>query len=172
MKYFLIEKDREFYSSPQFKSWHQDINFLQEKDYYKLPRRKTFFINENNFLLWTDIISSPVFIVSEKVKEVIKLYDKKVKIKQMILIEQKNADMQVYYLPLLECMECLSEERDKGLNPDITKRLILDRDKIKDKLIFKVKDAGKRYVIGRLDFVESILKREAIGIKLTELKVI
>lgn len=172
MKYFLIEKDKEFYSSPQFKSWHQDINFLQEKEYYKLPKRKTFYINDSEFLVWTDIIDSPVFLVSEKIKDVIHLYNKKIKTKQMILIEQKNIEMQVYYLPFLEWVDCLSEESDKRLNVDITKKLILDKYKIQDKAIFKVDNNGKRYTIGRLDFVESILKRDVVGINLTELKVV
>ena len=171
MKYFIIEKDKKFYSSPQIISWHQDINFLPESKYYKLPKRKAFFIKESEFLFWTDIISSPVFLVSEKIKNIIKIYDKRLKMKQIILIEPKTADMQVYYLPIFEEIDCLSEKSDI-YNRDVTKKIILNRENIKNKPIFKVAGIKGRYIVGRLDFIESVLKRNIKGINLIELQVI
>lgn len=171
MKYFIIEKDKKFYSSPQFKSWHQDIDFLPESRYYMLERRKAFFIKEDDFLFWTDIIVSPVFLISEKIKEVVKLYDNRLKMKQIILIEPKVSEMGVYYLPILKGIECLAKESDI-YSQKIEDKIILKREKIKEKAIFKVGGIKERYIIARMDLVESILKREVKGINLIEVKVL
>ncbi|WP_250277183.1 hypothetical protein [[Clostridium] colinum] len=171
MKYFIIEKDKKFYSSPQFKSWHQDINFLPESRHYSLEKRKAFFIKDSEFLFWTDIISSPVFLISEKVKEVVKLYDNKLKMKQIILIEPKIAEMGVYYLPIFEEIYCLAGKDDID-SKEIAEKIILKREKIKDKPIFKIGGFNKRYIVARMDLVESILKREVKGINLIEMKVL
>lgn len=171
MKYFIIEKERGYYSSPQFKSWHQDIDFLPESRHYKLERRRAFFIKEDEFLFWTDIMISPVFLISEKIKEVVKLYDKKLKMKQIILIEAKESEMGVYYLPIFNGVDCLAEESNIE-SRKIEEKIILKKEKIKEKPIFKVGGVKERYIVVRMDLVESILKRDIRGINLIEVKVI
>ncbi len=54
----------------------------------------------------------------------------------------------------------------------VEEKIILKREKIKEKAIFKVGGIKERYIIARMDLVESILKREVKGINLIEVKVL
>ena len=49
--------------------------------------------------------------------------------------------------------------------------LVLDKEKVASKAVFRFKECDKNGIIGRMDFVESILRRGIKGIKLTELEV-
>ena len=51
-------------------------------------------------------------------------------------------------------------------------KLVLDRGKIDANVVFKVKGLSGNSIVGRLDFVESILRRDARGIKLTLLEIL
>ena len=48
---------------------------------------------------------------------------------------------------------------------------ILSRDEIGDAAVFRIKDYDKSCIVGRLDFVESILRRGSRGIRLEEVEV-
>ena len=47
-------------------------------------------------------------------------------------------------------------------------RLVLDRDRIGENAVFRIKGYNRGCIAGRLDFVESLLRREAGGITLEE----
>ena len=47
-------------------------------------------------------------------------------------------------------------------------RLVLDRDRIGENAVFRIKGYNRSCIAGRLDFVESLLRREAGGITLEE----
>ena len=67
---------------------------------------------------------------------------------------------------------CLSEETVFNNDYSVIQELILDKEKIKYvPPVFEVAEVEKDYLICRLDFIESILRRGAKGIKLAELKV-
>ena len=68
----------------------------------------------------------------------------------------------------------LEENQDTLFSDDysVIQELILDKEKIKYvPPVFEVAEVEKDYLICRLDFIESILRRGAKGIKLAELKV-
>lgn len=97
----------------------EEISILQEVKEYKLDILYGEYMEKNISLLkirneenivWTDIISNPNFFVSEKVKEVINKYDNKIKFKQVILLDIIGAKAELYYLPILKFIKCLSEE--------------------------------------------------------------
>ena len=170
MKYFLISKDKNFTTAPDIINWYKDITFRNEKNLHKLKNRTVFNIKPEKNIIWTDIISIPNFFVSQKIKDIIEKYDKKIKFKQVILLDKENANAEVYYLPLLDFIECLSNESIVARNT--IKKCILKKDAIKDKVIFRIGDVNKRYIVVRLDLIESILRRDTRGIKLEEIEVI
>nr|WP_317358991.1 DUF1629 domain-containing protein [uncultured Tyzzerella sp.] len=170
MKYFLISKDKNFTTAPDIINWYEDISLINEKNLVKIKNREVFNIKPNKNRVWTDVISIPNFFVSKKVKDIIEKYDKKIKFKQVILLDKENVDAEVYYLPLLDFIECLSNESVVIRNT--IKKGVLKKEAIKDKVIFRIGDVNKRYIVVRLDLIESILRRDTRGIRLEEIEVI
>ena len=50
-------------------------------------------------------------------------------------------------------------------------RLVLDKHRIGDRAVFRVKGYTSGAIVGRMDFVESILRRDVRGIRLSEIEV-
>ena len=72
-----------------------------------------------------------------------------------------------YNVLLVDRIDCLHE--DAEFYPDKSiKNLVLDRKKIGDRVIFKVKGIGPAYMIVSLDIVESLLRRNCYGVKFTK----
>ena len=170
MNYFLIGKDEIYQKAPNILNWYEDERLINEKNLNLLENRKVLKIRNEEKIVWTDIISNPNFFVSEKVKRVINKYDNKIKFKQVILLDVIRSEAEVYYLPILKFINCLSEESEIVRNT--IKRCVIKKDLIKDEKIFRIGDVNKRYIVARLDLVESILRRGSRGIKLEKIEVI
>lgn len=74
-------------------------------------------------------------------------------------------------MPIFEEIEALSEKSEWNLNKTVVKKIILDKEKIKDKKIFKIKESEKTLIVVRLDVAESLLRREFKGMCLKRLEV-
>ena len=112
MNYFLISKDETYEKSPDIINWYEDERLINERNLNLLENRKILKIRNEERRVWTDVISNPNFFVSEKVKGVINKYDNKIKFKQVILLDVIGAEAEVYYLPILKFINCLSEESE------------------------------------------------------------
>ena len=170
MNYFLISKDETYEKSPDIINWYEDERLINERNLNLLENRKILKIRNEEKIVWTDIISNPNFFVSEKVKGVINKYDNKIKFKQVIMLDVLGAEAEVYYLPLLKFINCLSEESE--IVGNTIKRCVIKKDIIKEEKIFRIGDVNKRYIVVRLDLAESILRRKTRGIKLEKIEVI
>ena len=83
----------------------------------------------------------------------------------MIAITDFERSVQhIYYLPIFEEVEGLSEKAEYGFNKMVINKIVLDYKKIRDKKIFKLKESDKTAIICRLDVVESLLRRNFEGI--------
>lgn len=170
MNYFLISKDEIYEKAPNIINWYEDERLINERNLNLLENRKILKIRNEEKIVWTDIISNPNFFVSEKVKGVINKYDNKIKFKQVILLDIIGAEAEVYYLPILKFINCLSEESE--IIGNTIKRCVIKKEIIKDEKIFRIGDVNKRYIVVRLDLAESMLRRETRGIKLEKIEVI
>ena len=86
------------------------------------------------------------------------------------MLDVLGAEAEVYYLPLLKFINCLSEESE--IVGNTIKRCVIKKDIIKEEKIFRIGDVNKRYIVVRLDLAESILRRKTRGIKLEKIEVI
>lgn len=101
-----------------------------------------------------------------------KMYEVPTRGKEMVLLDGMNGFAEIYYMPVYPRYRCLSEETVFNNDYSVIQELILDKEKIKYvPPVFEVAEVEKDYLICRLDFIESILRRGAKGIKLAELKV-
>lgn len=161
MKYFRLtnEKNNPF---PQVINLSQslDVRKLNRKDFQILP---PFFLLDMNLGLDAfipDILISPFLLVSRTVMEIITLYDADMPFRFTALFDTKRGECAGFYCPILEEEDCVIEQTSKG-----KEALVLDRERMTGASIFRVK---RGEIIIRLDLVESLLSREAIGIELQE----
>lgn len=165
MKYFLIRTE-DGNQTPRLKDWFGAINLEKIN---LMPEWTIFEIYEESFLLFPDILSSPYFLVSEKVKEIISLYSDQTMFKKVILLDKKNKKSKLYYLPILERIHCLAKQSSLDKVKSKIFHGVIEIKKTKNLPILQVDDVSTTYVAARLDLVESILRREPKGIKLEEL---
>jgi len=170
MKYFLLKTDAK-YSSPQLIDWYGKVNpkHIHKGVSYAIPRRQIIYVESNPNICFTDVISSPIFLVSPMVRDIMKMYEPQIVFKEIILLDQKNRLTQLYLLPIFEEILCLSSKSILNLDHSVIKKAVLLEEAVTGKHIFRIEDVNNTYVVADLDFVESILRRGAKGITLTEL---
>ena len=78
---------------------------------------------------------------------------------------------EAYFLPVLDELDCMSDKTQYNSVGNRIIRLVLDKEKIGEKAVFKIKGYASNDIVGRLDFVESILRRNVRGIRLAEVEV-
>lgn len=173
MKYFLIEANRRISNMPQIISWYKkvDVRDVCLKNAHKLPARQLLFLESNSDTIFTDIISIPFFLVSAKIKQVIQMYDPNIILKEMVLLDKVYERVERYFLPIFVELECLHEDSEFNMNRSIIKKIVLNKKAIGENSIFRIANYEKQYIIGNLDIVESILRRNCIGLQLTELEI-
>lgn len=170
MKYFDLALDSGIYkTAPRLVNWYgvQDVRLIKWETYHKLQNRQIYNIEPSQETVFTDIVSIPFLLVSQMVKDTIKMYGDRVVFKETILVDSKNQREQVYYLPIME------ENPDIGM-ADITgdkKRDYKDIPQwVNERNIFWIRQRGEQHTIISLDLAESLLRRNAVGLALKEVR--
>lgn len=117
------------------------------------------------------MICSPFLLLSETYLKTIIMYEAEVLYKGIKLWDKESGINATYMLSVLEEPDCLSEKTQLNSVGNRILKLVLDEEKVSSKAVFRLKKYDKNGIIGRMDFVESILRRGITGIKLTEVEV-
>lgn len=173
MKFYILGTDEDFSNYPKIKNWFRKIDFKNFNIYdaYKIPQRQLLHIEESENTVFTSIIEHPFPLVLSEVKEVFDMYESHIIYKEVVLLDSKNEKTGIYYLPILEEVNCLNERSEFNLNRSIIRKGVIDYERTDGKAIFRLGGVNHYYMVGRLDLVESILKRNVRGIGLKELEV-
>ncbi|NSB17195.1 hypothetical protein BCD95_005454 [Clostridium beijerinckii] len=118
-----------------------------------------------------DILDTQLFIISEKMKKIIEKYSKEIIFIAIPLIDLSRERQENYYIPIVEGLDALSENAELNLNKTVVKKIILDKEKVKGKKIFKIKESSKTLIVIRLELAESLLRRNLKGIYLERLEI-
>lgn len=174
MKYFLVETDSRIVCAPKIMSWYEklDIRNICLKGAHKLPDRELLLLESSRDTIFTDVISIPFYLVSAKIKEVVQMYEPNIILKEMVLLDQVFERTERYFLPIFSELECLHDKSMFNLDRSELKKIVLKKNAIGEHSIFRIANIQKQYIIGNLDIVESILRRNCIGLQLTELEMI
>ncbi len=164
MKYFYVTVDKN-YIPPMPLAWFGliDRKTLERKKSGTPPKYMRFFLDESIRMTFTDIITSPCFMASEMVLDVIKRYEPSMKGMRIVLCDKARRKSRAYYIPYLERVWIVSQI--KG-NP---RCMPVERQCLEGRKILEVTDGWQYKVIMRMDMVESILRRDALGIGLEEI---
>lgn len=149
MKYYQITV-HDKYIAPTPKGWFGiiDPKTIERKEIFGLQKRILLHVDKHMQMVFTDVVTSPYFMVSALVRDVIKMYVPNVFFARIVLFDQENRRSKAYYIPDIP----IAEEEVKG----------------EAMMRVRSKDAGKQLVVMRMDLVESIFRRGAVGIGLKE----
>lgn len=164
MRYFYIEEDKEITNRPQIVNWY---NKIDERDlhygtYHKVSEKTVLYIESSKWTYYPEIISRPFFMISKKIKDILTLYEPNMGYRQVILIDFDNEKATQYFIPHIKRFDCLTEKSVFNKHHSSLKKIVIDSKKVGDCCIFELDNVPDRYVIVRMDFLESILRRGAM----------
>lgn len=173
MKFYILGTDTAYTNYPKIKKWYGKIDprDFNIRDAHKIPNRQLFTIHESENTVFTSIVDNPFPLVTAEVRDVFNMYEPHIIYKEIVLLDAQYEKVEAYYLPILEEIQCLREESEYNMDKSIIKKGIIDYEKTEGKAIFRLGGFEHYYMVGRLDLVESILKRRVKGVGLTELEV-
>ncbi|WP_252238054.1 hypothetical protein [Clostridium sp. VAP51] len=173
MDYFLLKQDEEYTNAPMLMDVFKniDVRNINLLNAHKIDDIVILNVKCNDETEFLDILDRNLFLISKEMKKIIKKYDSEILFKTIPLIDLPHERQENYYMPIFEEVECLSEKSELNLNKTVVKKIILDKEKIRNKKIFKIKESLKTLVVIRLDVAESLLRREFKGMCLERLEI-
>lgn len=169
MKYFIVEVN-ENYVAPMPKDCFGiiDRKTLSREKMYQMPRHLLFTVEGHMQMVFTDVLTFPCFMVSGMVRDVIRKYDPFVWFLRVILLDKERKRSMAYYIPYLDKAR-YEEIRDE--NKKNVRHILVEGKAAGERTIVEIEDGHNSHVIMRMDLVESILRRGAIGIGLREVQI-
>ena len=174
MKYFIAEQEASYFHVPRPVNWFGKIapDKVHKDTHQDMPNYTALPIEADEQVEFLDVIFHPVFAVSDQVQQVLKLYEPNMVWKELMLYDKKNKLVQLYHVPMLWDMACLTDKSKENLGKGQCADIQINQLGLRDKSIFLLASVQKRYVVMRLDLVESLLRRNVTGLHLIELDVI
>lgn len=172
MDYFLLRQDDRYKKTPTIIDLHKklDKRKINIKSAHELEDTIVFYIKPDKDNCFLDVLDSQLYLVSDRLKKLIAKYQPDIEFKTIALIDIENKKQKNYYLPIFEEIEALSEKSEYNIDKSVIKKLVLDSNRVKTKRIFKIKEGQKTLIVARLDFAESILRRDFDGIYLKKIQ--
>jgi len=173
MRYFIIGQDETCIDAPKIMNWFDvlDVRKIRRGQSHAIPYRMVLDIQPSEDTYFTDIVSKPFFLCTEVVKEAVKIYESDIIHKQIMLYDLKNRLSELYFLPILDIVDCLSDKSELNRDRSVIHRAVLDESRLPDSTIFRLGGVNSTYIVARLDLVESILRRGVKGISLKEVEI-
>lgn len=165
MKYFIVTVD-EHYKAPMPVGWYGklDRKVWKGKKAYDMPGNLFFYLGRHMQMVFTDIITYPCFMVSRMVKDVWVRYDPFIQFSRVVLYDKEQKGSMAYYMPFLENAEVKWKD-------DSLPAIYID-EITADKVVLEMDVRGEHYPVFRMDFLESILRRGAVGLGIKEVQML
>ena len=174
MEYFIVCQNESYQNTVYFKI--KSANPIQRRievtkeDVKDVKGTLRFYVRSQEDVFYPDILDIPIFLVSDKLAKVFKYFFQTEDFRSVLLSDAKNKQNHLYWLPILEKIECLHESSEfspKGLE----RNLVLDREKIGGRKIFRIDRTFGKTVVVNLEIAESILRRNSVGVSLKQIDI-
>lgn len=121
-----------------------------------------------------DILPYPTYMISDDIQKVFHMYDENISFKAVQVFPNRMDNIE-YATKLYWVYDCVSEEcmhADTVMYPNgELKELILDKNKVRGREIFRVRGLQENKVVVSLAVAESILRRKPYGVSLKKVSV-
>jgi hypothetical protein len=155
-------------------NWYEQIDprYLNKENARKLEYFNSLMVRPYAETFYPDILINPFFMVTKGVAEVLSYFDSSVDYKVAALFDLENKVGKTYFIPILEQIDCLAEGTEFNLDHSVIHRAVIDPNRTLGKALFKLAAVKNTYIVARLDFVECVLRRKALGVKLKEIEIL
>lgn len=161
MEYFWLKQDKRYVDVPhihRFAGTYRRSDFTVEHA-YKIADRNVVFVNSEHRLDYTDVIDRQIFLVSEDVKSVFKIYDLSITFKTFCLLDNVHMDLKLYYAPIIPLIDGTDEPERFCQEGRRDREPVIRRAYLKSRPIVRLRDLPPDGVVIRLDVAESLLRR-------------
>lgn len=174
MEYFRLRQDGDFSKAPLIPNPIAKIDWrhVMAGRGEQIDEVTIFQLSEKIMPDCIDLLDRQLLLVSELLREVIKMYVPKLEWKIVVLANAVEKWQQPYYLPVFQPVDCMSEASVTTPDKSMVKHLVLKESEIKNQTIFRVKHHRETIIAARLDAAESILRRSPRGVKVTRIETI
>lgn len=170
--YFEIEQDRRIRNRFQFRDIESAVRGeFEPEEFGQIQDISVLFTLGDKDSIYPDVVDAPIFLVSDSLKKLLSAYDSEVIYRRVALNQVKERIQKKYWLLLAEKLDCLDESSEQYSN-GWDKRIVLNRERIGQRRVFKVKGIHTPRVFVNLEVSESILRRNFEGIILRPVEVV
>ncbi|GIO31564.1 MULTISPECIES: imm11 family protein [Paenibacillus] len=168
MDYFILQQDERYTNIPVLQDLRQkiDIRHMNRLRAHHLADTTIFHVKAAADADYLDLLASQLFLVSERFRPVIEMYEPACIFKHIPLMDLAHGKQHLYYLPIFDEVEALSPNSEFNLDRSVIKKVILQKEKVAGKRIFRVQESEQPLIVVRLDVAESLLRRDLTGIRL------
>lgn len=172
MNYFILKQDKELKNAIKLEAFNNSEKMILLKEYESKFRDTTSVrVKGNENSVYPDLIEAPVLMVSDELHKIFKWYENTIIYKAAVFSDLNMKRQDVYRLVLPDIIDVISDKTTYLKNGWVDK-IVLDKNKIGDYNIFRLKAGIEYYFVVSLDVVESMLKRNFMGIKFKEIEVV
>lgn len=170
MEYFILKQDKRYINPPSIKDLYSLLRRkeLCRKEEHKIPQRNIVFATSERKLDFLDVLDDQIFLVTDKVKKVISIYEPTAVYKTFCILNNRKNEYGLYYAPILPEVNCVYVTNGLGQK----RTLLLDRKKAGIHGFFRATGTEKETTVVRLDAAESLLRREVRGMVLEKIETI
>lgn len=145
---------------------------MREEDFAALDKLKVAWFSGREVEELCDILTEPTFLVSDRMKKILQLYEQKLPFKgvQLFATAEESKQYPLYWVPCFPVLDCLHEET-KRYDNGMLQRLVLDKRKIQQQPVFRIGGLLEYKVAVSLPVAESILRRRPYGVGLQRIEV-
>lgn len=173
MKYFWIETDTRNHIPYGINAERKiDIRDVNRRNAYRIPNCCIIDMKVPDEVFFADMLLDPLMLVSEPFVDALEVYAPGTVFKTVYLLHKESGIHRTYFMPFLEEVDCLDESTAKTGRGTVLKEIVLKKEAVGDRSVFRIAGYMTQYVIGRVDFVEGILRRHVRGIKLKEVEAV
>jgi len=174
MDYFWIRQDRRYLHAPKLSNARdivrrrEDVTIENER---MIADVSVAFVSSQETIDFVDILDTQFFLVSDRVKDVLRMYEPSLKFKMICVLDNLAGEYSNYHMPIFSPVDCLSEKSIISPDKSEVKKLVLDAQKMDFQTIFKVAGLRTDVVLVRLDVIESLLRRKIRDFQFERVKV-
>lgn len=171
MRYFVLKQDERISDRPYHTDFFEkiDVRKVNARQAGYIPARTLIRLRPYAHTVFPEMLCDPVVLVTREMRDVIKAYDEYLSFRQIVYLDPENELTQLYFMPMLESIDCLSEKSEfvNEYRAEYAK-VVLKKTPIRDSALFYVENGVRRLAVIRLDLAESLLNRNCRGFTLTE----
>lgn len=171
-RYFFMEQDKRLLDCISLRDF--DVKgsrmVFRKSDAKDINDTTILYLKKNSGETGQDFFQSPATMVSKMVKDVFYMYQEDIIFKKVIVIGKEEKTQLIYYIPLMDEIECMSDSVLRYPN-GMEKSVVLDRERVGTNRVFLLKDSMVKRPVVSIEVVESLLRRNQVGIIFQEVEV-